>query len=196
MLWVVCCQILCRAELPAAKKHSGHNRHTQDTRIAAVIALAKAYEGGEPDYQAAAAIYETLPAELSRDGLGNYPTKTLKGYWKEFRAHGDVKDAHRSGRPKKISRKDALAASELVKAGRQVIRKTKAGELKIIVPFANVREAVAALPELKKIMVDNHTDPKKLYEAMKREDKYLVRRKNIHEACLQRRGASHPPDLC
>jgi hypothetical protein len=134
------------------------------------------YNGGEPDYQAAAQVYKPLPKDLPRDNLGNNATTTLKTHWEEFKQCGDLKDKHRSGRPKNISDKDALEASELVKAGRSLIRKTKAGPLEIIVFFTTVRQAVAALPELKAIMDRNDTDPKKLYQAMKRADPYLTRR--------------------
>jgi hypothetical protein len=167
---------MCRTEPPAPKKHSGHNRHTPDTRRSAVIAVAKVYNGGEPDYGAAAQAYKSLPKDLPRDSLGSNATTTLKTHWEEFMEHGDLKDKHRSGRPIKISDEDALKASELVKAGRRLLKKTKAGPIEIIVFFTTVRQAVAALPDLKKIMDDNHTDAKKLYQAMKRADPYLARR--------------------
>lgn len=141
-----------------------------------MIAVAKVYKGGEPDYSRAAKVFARLPDSIPRDDLGEYPTAVLKRCWGHFMKHGDVKDDPRSGRPVNISDEDALAASELVKAGRSISRKTKAGPITIIVYFTTVREAVTLLPELKQIMDRNHATPKQLYEAMKRADPFLTKR--------------------
>lgn len=165
-----------RDEANLPKKHHGHNRHTSATRTACIIAVAKVYDGKEPDYGRAAQEYASLPKELCHDQLPRDSKPVLKRAWEAFMQHGDLKDKPRPGRPTKISKEHALEASELLKAGRMLVHKHKGVTMNLIVYFTTVAEAIRVLPRLKEIVDQYQVTPHQLYEAMKREDKNLKHR--------------------
>ena len=165
-----------RAVPKGPKEHSGHNRHTPATRRAAVLAVARTFEGEEPDYARAVAEYKNLPKKLAGDTLGKNAATVLKTHWEHFMTSGDLADGPRSGRPTQISDEDALVASEAIKAGKKLTRRIKGGTITLITYFTTVREAIIALPGVKAIMDKYDTTPRKLYMAMKRADPYLKRR--------------------
>lgn len=184
----------CRDEANLPKKHHGHNRHTNATRTACIIAVAKVYDGGQPDYGRAAQEYASLPKELGHDQLPRDSKPVLKRAWEAFREHGDLKDKPRPGRPTKISKEHALEASELLKAGRTLVHKHKGQTMNLIVYFTTVAEAIRVVPRLKEIVDHYQVTPHQLYEAMKREDKDLERRSIVtkpafDEAHIKKRNA-------
>lgn len=171
-----CCRAAGNAALEVVYQHSGHNRHTPDTRRAIVIACAKVYTGGELDCAAALHEYVKLPQSLQRDELGSNYAEVMRGRWRHFLAEGDLKDDHRSGAPHVISVEDALLASAALKAGREITKWKHGTPFILVTYFVTVRAAIALVPELKRIQMKYGATPHELYLAMKRADPNLIRR--------------------
>lgn len=168
--------MLCRPADDEHEQHVGHNRHTRDTRQVGVIACAKVWEAGQVRWADAARVYEQLPKDQHPDAADKVSTAVLKRTWLHFLQWGDVGDAPRPGRPVLISRQDALAASELLKKGKSLIKHVDGGTIQYIVYFTTVNEAIRLLPQLKDIIDKYDVSAHQLYHAMKREDPYLERR--------------------
>jgi hypothetical protein len=168
--------LLRRPDDDQHQEHSGHNRHTNDTRQLAVIACAKAWQAGQVSWAAAARIYAELPREHHPDAAEEVSTPVLQRAWQNFLQHSNLKDAPRPGRPVIISKEDALAASELLKKGKSLVRHIRGGISEYVVYFTTVNEAIRLVPDLKAIMDKYNVSPHQLYLAMKREDPYLERR--------------------
>lgn len=166
----------CRPADEEQKQHTGHNRLTDDTRQLAVIACAKVWVDDKLVYAEAVRVYEKLPRTYHPDADKTISGPAIKRLWQNFLQNRNLKDAPRSGRPVKISREDALAASELLKKGKTLVRQLKGGAITYIVYFTTVNEAIRLVPELKAILDKYDVTPHQLYLAMKREDKYLERR--------------------
>lgn len=172
------CDLLlsCRPADEEQKQHTGHNRLTDDTRQLAVIACAKVWVDDKLVYAEAVRVYEKLPRTYHPDADKTISGPAIKRLWQNFLQNRNLKDAPRSGRPVKISREDALAASELLKKGKTLVRQLKGGAITYIVYFTTVNEAIRLVPELKAILDKYDVTPHQLYLAMKREDPYLERR--------------------
>jgi len=166
----------CRAANKPAAVHKGHNRHTQATRAACVVACARALEGDTVDYGRAKQEYNKVRKELHGDKLGSKIKTILQKRWQRFLEEGDLEDAHRSGRPPKISDEDARTASEALKAGKTYTRKQKGLEIKLITYYTSVRQATRESEAIRAVVEKYQCTAKQLYAAMKRVDPNLTMR--------------------
>lgn len=104
-------------------------------------------------------------------------TKYLQTWWQHFNKYGSVADGARSGRPYKISKEEALQASEIVKAGRLVTRKVHGKTVEHLVHYTSIAEAVREEPTLQQLVTDKDITPEQLLHAMHVHDPDLVRRR-------------------
>lgn len=109
--------------------------------------------------------------------LRSHDYNYLKTWWRNFIQHGSVADADRSGRPHKISKEDALIASEIVKAGRLVTHTVKGKTVGHLVHYTSIAEAVKENATLQQLVQDRDITPEQLLHAMHFHDPDLVRRK-------------------
>lgn len=107
----------------------------------------------------------------------SHDTKYLQTWWQHFKERGSVADGDRSGRPYKISKEEALKASEIVKAGRLVAHNIRGKTVEHLVHYTSIAEAVREEPALQQLVTDKDITPEQLLHAMHIHDPDLVRRK-------------------
>lgn len=152
-------------------------------RVACILALAATLTQGQPNWsQAHASMKQWCEDYNKTHPYGKIFNKShdhdyLHRYWKNFQEDGSVFDAARTGRPRIITREDALIAAGLVKQGKVTTKKVGRKEITYIRYYTSIAQAVRECPMLGQICHDCHATPEQLLAAMHYWDPTLVRRR-------------------
>ena len=182
-----CCNPVCICCVAAVvergvKKHK-YARKPMLFRVACIMAIAATLVGDQPDFSKAHARMKQWAEDYNKshpyEEIFNrsHDHEYLKRYWHNFQESGSVCDAPRAGRPRNISKADALRAASLVKQGKWYTQRVGRQDITYIRYYTSIAHAVRECGELADICHRNSVSPEQLLAAMHHFDPTLVRRK-------------------
>lgn len=171
---------LCAGTSKSAETQGSSQRKDAETREWAVVCAASTFDfgTGEIDPHKAAILFRSRHGGGVHKRVKERHSVFIERHYKNFREFGCIADAHRSGRPVIISEEDALAASNILKAGHWVTEKIKGlpgATYEELIYFSTMDEALLKSPQLQAIQQKYGVSPSKLLKRMHAVDPDLIR---------------------